>query len=406
MWYKVKKIYVGTQQVRPHVVPPRTFTISWTETSNPAQFNPTYSDDAAWLTAGSTAFDEFFGYSAVLLWTDWQEKAEVTQESSWWYGKLDFSSLWTLTWTTNNVMVKFPMRWIKMSKSWSTVTLSITDEPNADGYQYYAFTKWWTIKDNMYLWAFKSTLTNWTSASSSGTIAKSWATKSRTANVSPMTNKTISVSNTYSANNWTWYSQIAFFQRMYVNALYMMKYGNPDSQNVIWKWYTWGDQSIAPWNTVSASNNATYWTSSSTSQIKLFWLEDWWWNIEEWVDWIYTNSNWAVYVATDNSSFYNTSIPSSVPSNYSASGISMSANLSWNISSIWWGNISMFIPNASDSNQGYNTYYCTSCTLYASSFAFAGGMWWNSTTAGAIRLNVSVSSSDTTTYRGSRLMYL
>ena len=399
---KAKEVYVWTTKVRPTY---RTFTISWTEKSNMSSWW-TYSDDAVWLTAGSTVFDDFFWYSAVLLWTDGQEKAEVTQKSSWWAWKLNFSSLWTLTWTTNNVMVKFPVRWIKMSKSWSTVTLSITEDPNKSWYQYYAFTKWWVVKNNVYLWAFKSSLTNWTAVSASWTIAKSWATKSKSYGVSPMGMKTISVSDTYSSNNWTWYSQIAIMQRMYINALYMMKYGNPNSQSVIWKWYTWGTSSIAPWNTVSDSTNATYWTSSTTSQIKLFWLEDWWWNVEEWVNWIYTDANRTVYVAIDNSSFYNSNIPSSKPSNYSSSGVALSSNILWEVSSIWWWNKSMFIPNAFVTNSNYDTYYCNNSRIDASRFASSGSPWNGWTASGAFRIMMSQTNSSSAYTTGSRLMYL
>lgn len=47
----------------------QTFTITYMENSSPTGFSPTYSDDASGLTAGSTAFDEFFNYSAVKLST-------------------------------------------------------------------------------------------------------------------------------------------------------------------------------------------------------------------------------------------------------------------------------------------------------------------------------------------------
>ena len=121
MWYKIKRILVWANQVRPNN--PKTFTISWTEWSNMSS-GWTYSDDAAWLTAGDTAFDKFFWYSAVRLNTSWEETAEVTQTTPW---QLDLSQLWTLT-SGDNVMIKFPRLWIKMSKSGSVVTLSITEQ--------------------------------------------------------------------------------------------------------------------------------------------------------------------------------------------------------------------------------------------------------------------------------------
>ena len=133
---------------------PKTFTISWEEKSDMSSWW-TYSDDAAWLTAWDTAFDKFFWYYGCRLDWSWNETAVITQEDSWWAGKLDITQLWTLT-SWDNVMIKFPVRWIKMSKSWSVVTLSITEDPNGDGYQYYAFNDHWVRKDSLYLWAYKA----------------------------------------------------------------------------------------------------------------------------------------------------------------------------------------------------------------------------------------------------------
>ena len=82
MWYKVKKIYQWTNLVRPPVKQ-RTFTISYTEKSDMSSWW-TYSDDAAWLTAGSTAFDEFFWYSAVKLNSSWGEQQKWNKSDEYW----------------------------------------------------------------------------------------------------------------------------------------------------------------------------------------------------------------------------------------------------------------------------------------------------------------------------------
>ena len=142
----VKEAYLWDTKVRPTIQPLwDTITVSWTETSDTSQFNPVWSDWAAWVTAWDTRFDQRFGYSGVRLSTAWVETADITQEESWWAWNLDITRLWTLT-SGNNVMIKFPVRWIKMSKSWSTVTLSMTKALNKTWYQYYAFNRNWTIK--------------------------------------------------------------------------------------------------------------------------------------------------------------------------------------------------------------------------------------------------------------------
>ena len=223
----VSWVFVWDTKIRPSF---RTFTISRTEQTDMSS-GWTYSDDATWLTAGSTDFDDFFWYSAVLLNTSGTETSEVTQ--SLWI--MDVTELGNIS-SWDNVMIKFPRRWIKMTKAWSVVTLSITDNPHAeaDGFQYYAHSRGTfsspVDKDYFYLGAYKwwlnsgvlksrsdlyGTLVNWTQAQC---IAYARANDNN--------------------NGSAGYDIEWFYQRMYVNALYMMKYGNPNSQSVIGNWYT------------------------------------------------------------------------------------------------------------------------------------------------------------------------
>ena len=270
--FEVNNIYIG------EYVPPKTFTITWTEKSDMSSWW-TYSDDAAGLTAGSSDFDDFFWYYGCRLSNAGAETATVKQSSPW---TLDITQLGTLT-SWDNVMIAFPRRWIKMTKSWTTVTLSITEEPNKGWYQYYAHTKWSDAKNTLYLWAYK--MVSWYKS-------LSWA--------SPLGGLTRDefrqwIKSAYDSLAWTnKYSQISIYARWYINALYMMKYGNPNSQSVIWYWNVWGTL-LSTWWT-NSQTSASYWTSSQTDQIKLFWLEDWWWNTCEFLDccWIASSSHLTV----------------------------------------------------------------------------------------------------------------
>lgn len=364
----------------------KTFTISWTEQSNMSSWW-TYSDDAAWLTAWDTAFDEFFGYSAVRLSSDWVETAEVKQTTPW---QLNLSQLWTLT-SGDNVMIKFPRRWIKMSKSGSQVTLSITTDPNKAGYTYYAFNRDGTAVDKFYVWAFK-----WTSNSSK---LRSWAT-----NATPTVSRSITDFRNTDVITWYWssshYSLITLPIRNYVNALYMMKYGNPDSQSVIGQGYTWWSAVQVLWTTVTwiSWNSATWATNtSSTWRVRLFWLEDWWGNIYEWVDWIY----WNYVNMTNNPSklkeLWNTS--------YWWESLWSATSISWNITSIVWNDKGMFFPSAC-SWSDYTTYYCDRGYVDASGVACAGGYWNGASDAGAFYLAVGYSATYTDADIGARLMFL
>ena len=365
----------------------RTYTIVWNETSTPWSFFSSYQDDAAWMTQWSSAWDTIFWYSAVLLDDSWTEVAEITQSSAW---ILNLSSLWTLT-GANNVMIKFPRRWIKMSKSGSQVTLSITTDPNKAGYTYYAFNRDGTAVDKFYVWAFK-----WTSSSSK---LRSWAT-----NATPTVSRSITDFRNTDVITWYWssshYSLITLPIRNYVNALYMMKYGNPDSQSVIGQGYTWWSAAQVLWTTVTwiSWNSATWATNtSSTWRVRLFWLEDWRGNIYEWVDWIY----WNYVNMTNNPSklkeLWNTS--------YWWESLWSATSISWNITSIVWNDKGMFFPSAC-SWSDYTTYYCDYGYVSASYVARAGGSWSSASDAGAFDLGVSSSATRTYASVGARLAYI
>ena len=354
----------------------KTFTIQRTEKSDMSSWW-TYSDDAAGLTAGSSAFDEFFWYYGCRLNSAWTETAKVEQSSPW---VLDITQLGTLT-SWDNVMIAFPRLWIKMSKSWSVVTLSITDNPEADGFQYYAHTKWSTAKDILYLWAYK--MTSWYKS-------LSWQ--------APLVNQTRAtfrswVKSAYDSSAWTdRYSQITIYPRWFINALYMMKYGNPNSQSVIWQWYTWWSAAVnTGWT--NSQTSASYWTSSATTQAKLFWLEDWWWNVYELMDWCYFNSSAQLTVDKTNNVFQD--------SDYSTNLWTAS---SWWLAWIDWSSDGMFI-NINTSWWSWTTYYTDYSYAYVSRVLFAGGAWDDGADAGTFYVYY-ISPSVAYASIGSRLMFL
>ena len=373
---------------------PKTYTIVWNETSAPWDFFVEYKDDAVGMTQWSTDWDDIFWYSAVLLDASWNEVEEV-KAVGW---VLDMSSFqWALTWTANNVMIKFPRRWIKMSKSGSQVTLSITDDPNKEWFQYYAFTKWTTAKDYLYLWAYKWTFSNDNSTVASSftswtTYMKSWATWTKTLNFSPCANQNIANMRATASKYSNWYSMITIYPRWYINCLYMMKYGNPDSQTIIWKGYTSWSESIAPWWT-NNQTNATYWTSSGTQQVKLFWLEDWWWNVNEFMDGCYFDASKNLTVDKTNSIFQS-----------SAYSTNLWVASSWYMKTIDWSNDGMF-RNTSDSAWSSTTYYADYSYSSASRVLLVGGHWSTGASAGAFYVG-NAKASNVNTYNGARLQYL
>lgn len=364
-----------------------TFTISWTEQSDISSWC-TYSDGATWLTAWSSAFDDFFWYSAVRLNSSWTETSSISQAQSWWSWKLDITQLGTLT-SWDNVMIKFPTRWIKMTKSWSVVTLSITSSlwKESDWYQYYAHCTWtpdepWTPHDAFYLWAYK-----WYNSSS---VLKSWSWVTPTSTVN---NPNFC---TYAKANGSWYNIMGYYQRMFVNALYMMKYGNPNAKGVVGQWYIWWSWRINTWWT-NGQLAATYWTTSTTAQSKLFWLEDWWWNLYEFLWGAYSSTTRRLYVSLnwwtwDGTYQKNTTIQ--IAGSYC-------------ISEVNWTNLWMFVPTWSISNSSYNTHYCAQ--TYVSGGVDPIYVWatYNSgNLANIFTLRADFGTTTSSSLVGARLMYM
>lgn len=389
---EITSVRLWTTKVRP-AYKPRTFTISRTEKSNMSS-GWTYSDDAAWLTAGDGAFDDFFWYYGCRLNASGVETAKITQEESWWAWKLDITQLWTLT-SGDNVMIKFPVRWIKMSKSWSKVTLSITEELNKDWYQYYAFQNTGDISSNtestatqpLYLWAYKS-------YNNSNTM-KSWSGKTPTGWLTMQNNLT------YSWNNWTWYTIMWWYQKCLINAYYMMKYGNPNWQNVVWLWYTETSETKTTTWWTNSQTNATYWSTSSYTQMKLFGLEDRWGNASHWIWWAFTDGSKNLYVALHD---FTATISTSQSQYKNAWTIT---NWSYyNLSSILGTNKWMFWPTGTVNNWSYNTYYSDFVYIGASCFVCDGSFWYNKASLWPFFTYIAMSWTNTDGAVGSRLMYL
>lgn len=358
---------------------PRTFTISWEEKEDMSS-GRVYSDDAAWLTAWSPIFDNFFWYEAVLLDNDWNEISNLTQK--WWVFSDTISSLWNIT-DWYNVMIKFPLRWIKMTKNWRIVTLSITEELNKEWYQYYAHSTWslsnpWNPKNAFYLWIYE-----WYN---SNDVLKSWSWKT------PTDQQTIVTFCTQAKANGNWYNIIWFYQRQYINALYMMKYWNPDSSSVIWWWasttVTWR------WNNIKLASYCLW------SNVKLFWLEDVRWNVYEWIWWVYNNWQKELFVALSwwdwNLSWWE----------WTWTIVKHTSNPNYNLSSIAGNNKAMFAPTWTEWSS-YTIYYKDYVEVMPSHIVY---MWYaqyaNSALNWIFHMSIYYNNNFSSTKFGSRLMYL
>lgn len=375
--------------------------------SDPSQMVSLWDDCSDWT---SSDFDAFFNIRPVLLASDWTvfkelNKSDFTKDV-WWNSVSSY-----LDWTswTYNAMVEFPRRWIKMSKSSNTITIQMTDNPWAydDWFHYYAHTRWPVdlssndtataettyAKNNFYLWIYK-----W--------YVKDWKLRSITWQI-PTTTIYIYDARTNARANWTWFEQSGFYQLLFRQIMYVFKYQNLNSQATLWRWFvdktSWrSSTSCYSWATNSKWMdwwNTSSWTDTTENRVKLFWIEDPWWNVWEWIDWLNIN-NYNAYASTDadNRVHDSTSTPYyNVWSLYSTSDKYITKAL-WTTK--WW-----FLPSSAWWTD--STYYCDNEWINSGSrVAASGAVRIDASGAGVFVVSLSDASSDRDAYVGARLMFL
>ena len=338
----------------------------------------TYADNAIGMTAGSSEWDSFFGHYPCLF----KDGVEVGRLNPNDFTKFeDGTSADITSGNAGDVMIAFPKLGYKISTSGDIVTVSMTAKSNAEGYCYLAHTRGTTVKDVFYLGAYKGYVTSSKLRSLSGK--------------KPTVNTTIGNFRTYAQANGSGYDQSAFYQLVYRQCMYLLKYKNLDSQTAVGQGYVNGSSAVSTGGT--NTNGMDYGTTSQTQQMKLFGLEDFWGNVWEFIDGIYSDSSYNILTATEN--FNDTG---SGYINRGSSGFSSNTG-NW-ISDVQGTSETGFIIKGTSGSS--STYYCDSGNLYASHLAYFGGIWSAGASAGAFNFYVSRSASDSRSTVSARLMYL
>lgn len=357
--------------------------------SNPATCI-TYADDATEMIPGSKEWDEFFGHYPCLF----KNGAEVGKLKRDNFSQFeDGRSADIISGSAGDVMIAFPRRGVKISTSGNIVTVSMTDDPDNSEFKYYAHTKKTARKEIFYLGAYKG----WKDGSNKLRSLKDKA---------PTNNQTIGEFRTRAQANGSGYEQSAFFQLIFRQVMYLLKYKNLNSQATIGQGYVKSNHSAAI-NTgdseaygmdseIIKRTNPSYMTDQE-HHVKLFGLEDFWGNIYEWIDGLVTDSSRNVLTATGS---YNDS----------GSGYDNNGNAGSSSGVSGW----MSKPNGTtelgftikESRGSETTYFSDYAYLYAGYVACFGSDWSDAASAGAFHLSVSCSASGASSSIAGRLMYL
>ena len=353
--------------------------------SDPTQW-ATYADDAVGMTAGSDAWDDFFGHYPCIL-NNGVELGKLKRDN---FAQYEDGTSAPITTIGKDVMICFPRRGIKLEYlDANTLSVSMTNEDNKEGYSYMAHSYSNSganltnaVCDKFYLGAYKGY--------KSGNYLYS------TSGVTPTGEVTIGNFRTYAQNRGTGYEQNGFFQLTFRQVMYLLKYKGQNAQVAIGRGYVDGNSSAHATGGTNA-NGMDYGTSSGSVQMKLFGLEDFYGNIYEFIDGIYCNGNRQVYVADGN--FNDTG------SGYTDAGTqSFSSNVGGYLRYPNGTNLAGF-TNGKQTYGTDSTFFCDSAYVYASRLAGFGGNW-DAASAGVFQLGVYRSASDAYAYYGARLMYM
>lgn len=350
--------------------------------SNPATC-VSYADDAANMKPGDTAWDEFFGHYPCLF----KDGAEVGKLNPNDFSKFaDGTNADITSGAAGDVMIAFPRRGVKITTSGTKVTVSMTNGASEDGFSYLAHQRGETNKDVFYLGVYKGFVDSGKLRSLSGKT--------------PTVKQYIQTFRTQAQANGAGYEQSAFYQLLFRQCMYILKYKNLNSQQAVGNGYVWApDGQLIPVQTGATNASGMDWGDKTalTSRVKLFGMEDFWGNVYEFIDGLYINTTWNILTATDG---FNDS-----GTGYTDCGKGASDNQTSGFMQSAQGTAQTgFIPKTFAGSE--TTYYCDSATFVRGAVPMYGGYFRSNKGAGVFNLNIDVATSSAQNHIGSRLMYL
>lgn len=329
----------------------------------------TYEDDARKMEKGSPEWDKFFKTKLVLF----KEGKEVRD--------LEDEELNNLKPEDGDVMVKFRRLGLNIKTVEDKIYITMTDNPDDPNFKYYAHTRGAERKEAFYLGAYLGYEEN----------GKLRSIK----DVMPTASKTISAFRTLAQANGKGYEQFAFYQLVFLQAMYVLKYGNLDSQTAIGKGLTGGSYT----NTGTTNGKGIdFGSTDATLQMRFQYLEDFYGNKYQWIDGVQSGGNSNMMTTTDN---FNDE-----RKDYESYPLGFSGNIYQYPKKVQGTSELGFIIKENGASQ--TTYFCDYQDVYGSSIKLPcfGGICSGGALAGAFYFYCNFSASYSSGYVGSRLMFL
>lgn len=329
----------------------------------------TYEDDAKMMEKGSAKWDKFFG-TKLVLFKDGKEVRDLKD-----------SELNNLKPEDGDVMVKFRRLGLNIKTVEDKIYITMTDNPDDESFKYYAHIRGTERREAFYLGAYLGYEENGKLRSIKG--------------VMPTANKTIGAFRTLAQANGKGYEQFAFYQLVFLQAMYVLKYGNLDSQTAIGKGLTGGSFT----NTGTTNGKGIdFGSTDATLQMRFQYLEDFYGNKFQWIDGAQSGGSSNMMTTTDN---FNDE-----RKDYQSYPIGFSGNIYQYTKKVQGTSELGFIIKENGASQ--TTYFCDYQDVYGNSIKlpYFGGYRSHGANAGAFFFGCNYSVSYSDAYVGSRLMFL
>ena len=381
---------------------------TWTVIIDESNSNPlsccTYADDAVGMTKGSDEWDEIFGYKpcvfkdgAVYKYlnpNDFTKFADGTDATNYMSMTTSYASV-----QGYDVMIEFPRMGLKITNANNKITISLTDNPNSEDFRYYAHESNGVAKNTFYLGAYDGWITN------------AYQSKNTLRSLSGSTYTTGGLTIFEAATSRSNYCILAFYQMLYIQALYIVKYGNLNSQVAVGNGAV-GVTTALKAGTMDANGMCYGNTTNQTTGMKLFGLEHLWGNVPQWVCGVRLDSSTSV--SNRIALFTTTNVQASTTTaTYQEQGVlstKLSGTQAGYIKTVFGTTGAGFVSNYKTGSGSATTYYCdyTSLTaLYPAGtvrFGYFGGGSDSGDSAGIFQCYINYNSSNSGLT--SRLMYL
>lgn len=389
-------------EVLPMIVKPVTYTVIIDQENTNCETACTYADDAAGMTKGASAWDTMPIFKDIKPCVFNNGEVAYYLKPNNWNEQVDGTAA-VLTGTDGDVMIEFPKFAYRIytdanNKVYVTVSndSSVIDADNR--FTYDAFSRLTEGDlDYFYFGAYKGYFDTTTNKLRS------------IAGVVPTDNKNINAFRTAAQANGAHYQQSTYAHIKAIQCLYLIKYGNRNGQEAL----GFGNVSnsatlVNGYNALSGgtldatTSTATLGmnfgsTSVKTQHMRVFGIEDFWGNINEWVDGFTTDASYNIITSWNSFSGENVTETSVT----TTTGIS--SNLSGQAKYVQGTTDAGFMIKTSSGST--STCWADSANLGASRVLYFGGDWLDDLSAGPFCLFAYRGASNAAANIGARLNF-